>query len=153
MRAFFVLVALLSFSAACDRRLVGEGGSATAAADAQAAHPAVVLGQPVTSADRVSLSAIAKDPRQFEGRTFSTTGKVTAVCQEAGCWMDLTDDQAHAHVRMHGHSFFVPKSAAGRLARVQATLVPKRGAGHDDCEASQATQFDLDATGVELDSI
>ena len=111
---------------------------------------AVALGERITSPS-VPIADIARDPRRFEGQSFATSGKVTAVCQEAGCWMEIGDDSAQAHVRMHGHSFFVPKTAAGRIARVQATIVPQRGGGHDDCEGRGVTQLELDATGVELD--
>ena len=76
----------------------------------------------------VSLADIAKDPAKYKDQTFATTGKVTAVCQEMGCWMQLEDASGQAHVRMHGHHFFVPKTAPGHLARVQATLVPANGA-------------------------
>ncbi len=52
---------------------------------------------------------------------------------------------------MHGHAFFVPKTAPGHLARVQATLV-KSSTGSDDCEEGQAAaKVELDATGVEID--
>ncbi|HEY8040607.1 MAG TPA: DUF4920 domain-containing protein, partial [Polyangiaceae bacterium] len=84
----------------------------------------------------------------------ATTGKVTAVCQEMGCWMEIRDESGQAHVRMHGHTFFVPKTASGHLARVQATVV--KGAAQECDEEGPATgnaltKVELDATGVELD--
>ncbi|GAH33995.1 unnamed protein product, partial [marine sediment metagenome] len=44
-------------------------------------------------------------------------------CQHMGCWMEIKDDSGEAHIKMAGHSFFVPKTASGRKARVLATLV------------------------------
>ena len=66
--------------------------------------------------------------------------------------MELEDASGSAHVRMHGHTFFVPKTAPGHLARVQATLVKKPAGGADDCEEGKASaKVELDATGVEID--
>jgi hypothetical protein len=116
----------------------------------------LALGERITS-PLVPLSDVAAHPSQFESRTIATSGKVTAVCQEMGCWMELADAGGHAHVRMHGHNFFVPKTAAGHVARVQATIVKGKG-GEEDCdEAEKASsgqgmaKVELDATGVELD--
>ena len=49
-------------------------------------------------------------------------GKVTAVCQNRGCWMEIGDETKRAHIKMAGHSFFVPKTAFGHHAIVQGQL-------------------------------
>ena len=54
---------------------------------------------------------------------------------------------------MHGHTFFVPRTAAGHVARVQAVVL-KTGA--EECLDSPSpdpaiAKVELDATGVELD--
>lgn len=134
----------------CNRATTDTSASSAAPSAQPTTTAAVVLGQPITSTV-VPIADVAHDPHRFEGRSFATTGKVSAVCQEAGCWMEIGDEQTQAHVRMHGHSFFVPKTASGRVARVQATLVPKRPGASDSCEGSKVTQVELDATGVELD--
>jgi Domain of unknown function (DUF4920) len=112
----------------------------------------LLLGERI-QAPLVPLADIAKDPAKYANRTVATTGKVTAVCQEMGCWMEIRDEAGQAHVRMHGHDFFVPKTASGHVARVQATLV--KGSDEECAEkgpsgGSLAT-VELDATGVELD--
>src|SRR3954469_17009137 len=85
---------------------------------------ALHLGAPIeASAEKVSLTDVAKNPNAFVGKKFATTGTVTAVCQHMGCWMEIKDDSGEAHIKMAGHSFFVPKTASGRKARVLATLV------------------------------
>jgi hypothetical protein len=115
---------------------------------------AVRLGEPI-SAQEVSLADVARDPAHFTGRPFTTHGTVTSVCQEMGCWMEIKDAATGAHLRMHGHSFFVPKSSVGRRARVQATLVPsnapKACADEAECAPKDLALLQLDATGVELD--
>jgi len=130
---------------------------ATPAAAADPARPAgpMILGEKVTAAP-VALADVAKDPKAFEGKPLATTGTVTAVCQHMGCWMEIADASSQAHIRMHGHSFFIPKSASGRHARVQATIVPAEDAKEcdDDKKAGAAAalaKVELDATGVELD--
>jgi hypothetical protein len=146
--------------------------TATTAPAAPAAPDATTrLGAPIDpAAERVALADVAKEPSRFVGKTFTTSGTVTAVCQHMGCWMEIKDDASEAHIKMAGHAFFVPKSAAGRKARVQATLVQKEGAvecegqGHDKahgqgkgCRAEAEAQLgrplaklELVAQGVEL---
>ena len=76
----------------------------------------------------MALADLARNPGAWSVKTFATEGTVTAVCQHMGCWMELRgDDDApgqsgQAHVKMAGHRFFVPKTAAGHKARVLATL-------------------------------
>lgn len=77
-----------------------------------------------------------------------------AVCQSMGCWMEIQDENTQAHVRMHGHSFFVPRDISGHRAVVQGTLVAAHPPTECDEEAREATgrvaQVEIDATGVEV---
>ncbi len=118
------------------------------------------------SAQKVSLVDVAKNPDAFAGKTFATTGTVTAVCQHRGCWMEIKDDAGEAHIKMAGHAFFVPRSASGKKARVLATLVKSESEGscgdHQEgagkgCKAEAEAQLgrplaklELVARGVEL---
>ncbi len=95
-------------------------------------------------ASAVALGEVAKKPDQYVGKTFTTTGTVSAVCQHMGCWMEIKDDASAAHIKMAGHAFFVPKTASGRKARVLATLVKAdtpqaacEGEGHEEGMAAQ----------------
>ncbi len=134
----------------------------------------VRLGAAIDAAsEKIALGAVAKEPDRFVGKTFTTTGTVTAVCQHMGCWMEIKDDASEAHVKMAGHAFFVPKAASGRKARVLATLAeaaPSKqeceGQGHEKghkdgkgggCRAEAESQLgrplaklELVAQGVEL---
>jgi starvation-inducible outer membrane lipoprotein len=108
------------------------------------------FGQPITEATITPLERIAKEPTAWRGKTVTTTGKVVAVCQEQGCWMEIRDGAGDANVRMHAHSFFVPRTSHGKRARVQGTVVlVKDGRECEDMNATGAT-LQLDATGVEL---
>jgi hypothetical protein len=128
------------------------GGAAAPASPPSPPKGSLLLGERVT-APVVPLTEIARSPARFENQTIATSGKVTAVCQAMGCWMEIQDASGLAHVRMHGHSFFVPKTAAGHMARVQARVV---GGNAEECLDSpspqpQVAKIELDATGVELD--
>jgi Rieske Fe-S protein len=185
------LVSLLSLAglAACDTgpasKTMGPEPSAGPAPSAAPAKPREVpnqgpttnaptegvlrLGSAIdTKASAITLGEVAKTPDTYVGKTFTTTGTVTAVCQHMGCWMEIEDDASAAHIKMAGHAFFVPKSASGRKARVMATLVKAdapqaacEGRGHDGksggCRAEAENQLgrplaklELVAQGVEL---
>ena len=116
------------------------------------------LGAPISGdVPVVSLAALVTDPAAYKGKPFVTTGTVTSVCQEMGCWMEIKDDATEAHIKMAGEKFFVPKTSAGHKARVQGALVDAAG-GDVECndEASKqmgqkVAKLQLEATGVELD--
>jgi hypothetical protein len=119
-----------------------------------AAAPANKFGAPLGKSPVVPLADIVHDSSKYAKTTVKTEGKVTAVCQAAGCWMEISEANGNAHVRMSGHSFFVPKSASGRRAIVEGTVLPKPDNGECEQEALEATgktvKVELDATGVEL---
>jgi hypothetical protein len=116
--------------------------------------PANQFGAPLGKSPVVALSDIVRDSGKYARTTVQTEGKVTAICQAAGCWMEIADANGEAHIRMSGHSFFVPKSASGRRARVEGTVLPKPDNGECEQEALEATgktvKVELDATGIEL---
>jgi hypothetical protein len=109
------------------------------------------LGDAITITNETPIASIVASPTVFQGKAIVTEGTVKAVCQERGCWMTLTDDsQKTAMVRMHGHSFFVPKTSSGKRARVQGTIVLVRDQKECDESKGQMAEIELDATGVEL---
>ncbi len=115
------------------------------------------FGATITNAELTSLDSIAADPAKFANKTVKTEGIVTAVCQEMGCWMEIGDKSKLAHIKMAGHSFFVPKNASGRHAIVEGTVVDTPGAGgncmhegKDSCAGNALAKLQIQATGVEL---
>jgi hypothetical protein len=123
-----------------------------AASSAPPPKGTLVLGERI-SLPIVPLADIAKNPSRYEHALVATGGKVTAVCQEMGCWMELQDESGQAHVKMHGHAFFVPKTASGHIARVQAKVLSGAVEHCDESPPPPNTMahVELDATGVELD--
>lgn len=113
------------------------------------------FGTPITETSVTPLPTIFRESTTFVGKTVRTEGMVTAVCQKAGCWMQIADETGTAHIRMAGHSFFVPKDASGHRAVVQAKVLPSNEApqcsGGDSCgEAAKMARVELEATGVEF---
>lgn len=169
MRLFGISVVLLA-CAACNTSPPGQGAvkPEPAKTEAKPSEPKTAdpktapakLGAPISDGVTVALTDVAKNPAGYKDKTIITTGTVTAVCEHAGCWMEIEDDLGSAHVKMAGHAFAIPRSASGRKARVQARLLEagqKVEGHHDDCngEAEQQTgkplpKLQLVATGVEL---
>jgi hypothetical protein len=113
------------------------------------------FGQPIEpSVATVRLADLVATPSQYAARPIRVQGEVVAVCQEMGCWMEIRDNVTQAHIRMHGHSFFVPRDLRGHHAAVEATVVATHPPTDCDNEAraatGQAPQVELDATGVEV---
>jgi len=163
--ASLLLTALLS---ACAKEsptpAVTKDTTATPATPAPVVQKNLALGAPIPAGTpMVALSDVAKNPSAYDGKSITTTGTVTAVCQSMGCWMEIKDDSGQAHIKMAGHGFFVPKTASGHKAKVMATLASEPDScGEDDCKPKAApkgadgkdaklAKLQLVATGVELD--
>lgn len=113
------------------------------------------FGAEITEKTSTGIDALVREPAKYTSQTVRTEGVVSAVCQSMGCWMEIRDDAGQAHIKMAGHSFFVPKDASGHRAVVQGTVLsvttPK-----DECatEAEKQTgavaKVEIVATGVEF---
>ena len=133
----------------------GGGKSSVKQASAQGIQPLEKkkFGEPITEATTTPLPTIVKDPGQFSSKTIRTEGMVSAVCQSMGCWMQIADTSGKAHIKMAGHSFFVPKESSGHRAVVQGKVIganaPNACTG-DGCGNQEVTQVQIEATGVEF---
>jgi Domain of unknown function (DUF4920) len=145
---------VLLLAAACTKTASPDKTKPAAATTATANH----LGTPIPATTPVvALADVLKDPAAYKNKAFVTTGTVTSVCQEMGCWMEIKDGTSEAHIKMAGEKFSVPKTSSGHKARVQGMLVDVAG-GDSDCAEEAAKQtggpvakLQLEATGVELD--
>src|SRR5262245_19250072 len=150
----FVRCPFVALVLAAGPSAAGCESKAPAPSAAPAAPSSLKLGAAIRASEKVALASIAKDTAKYANSTVTTEGRVTAVCQAMGCWMEIADTAGEAHVRMSGHSFFIPKSAAGRRAVVRGTVLAKPDNGECEQEALEATgkpvKVELDATGVEL---
>ena len=104
----------------------------------------------------VSLGALVKDPTPYNGQIIETTGKVSQVCQAAGCWMELSDADSGERVRtpMAGHAFFLPKTVVGKEARVQGRVeliaLSEGMKKHIEAEGAQATSGKLSLSALSV---
>jgi hypothetical protein len=75
-----------------------------------------------------------------------------------GCWMEIADASGQAHIKMAGHSFYVPRDANGHRAVIQGKVMPagggegvcgaKDGCGQED--SAKMAKVEIEATGVEF---
>jgi hypothetical protein len=157
MRTFALI---LLAAAACNRAPASDKHADKPVATAEkpaATASANKVGDPISAtAPVVALADVMKNPDAYKGKSFVTSGTVTAVCQEMGCWMEIKDANSEAHIKMAGEKFSVPKTSAGHQARVQGTLVDVAGEDSDcaqeaaDQTGKQVAKIQLEATGVEL---
>ena len=82
------------------------------------------LGTPLTVKDPVSVGKIYAEPEKFLGKTVAVKGKITAVCQMMGCWMNLVDESSGKMIRvqMKEGEIVIPKQSAGKIAIAEGTL-------------------------------
>lgn len=116
------------------------------------------FGQPVSETKATALTDLVKEPGKFADQTVRTEGVVSAVCKSMGCWMEIADTSGQAHIKMAGHSFFVPREANGHRAVVQGKVMPaaadKGTCGPDDgCgqgSSAKMAKVEIEATGIEF---
>ncbi|MDP3276992.1 MAG: DUF4920 domain-containing protein [Deltaproteobacteria bacterium] len=103
---------------------------------------------------RKSLAEVLSNAEPHRTAPVRIEGQVVAVCEHMGCWMEVRDGRTQAHVRMHGHSFFLPRDVNGKRAVLVGTVVAAHPATECDQSAQSATgqvaQIEFDATGVEV---
>lgn len=114
-------------------------------------------GDPITATTETSLATIVSEPGKYANQEVKTAGVVKAVCQKAGCWMEIGDETSQAHIKMAGHKFFVPRTVSGKKAVIQGTV--KEGAPQNECGSKDAcggedngavAKVEIVATGVQF---
>ena len=103
-------------------------------------EPKLAVGAAVTVEQPVSLASLVESPESFAGETVRLEGTVKAVCQGAGCWVEVQDAQGSSFIaRSLDESILLPKDCAGRKIVVQGVVTalpqevkeePAEAAGH-----------------------
>ena len=164
--AFLSAIALSACARSADPEPTKEPAKSETGANAEASKPSGAtaakdlkplaekkFGAEITEKTSTPLNDIMKEPAKFTAKTVRTEGVVSAVCKEMGCWMEIKDAAGQAHIKMAGHSFFVPKDADGHRAVVQAKVI---NADKDHCteeaeaQTGQVAKVQLEASGVEF---
>jgi glucose/arabinose dehydrogenase len=123
-------------------------------------------GKPFEKKDVVSVSDIVKDATPFLDKNIQMEGKISAVCQKKGCWMEITDEASKQKVRIFvdksegAYKFTVPTDSSGKIAIAQGFLkqveLSPADAAHMAEESNQPAptgptkELQLIATGVML---
>jgi hypothetical protein len=82
------------------------------------------LGQPLKLSEPVPVAEIGRNPQKFSGKIVQVRGKVTEICEMAGCWMNLVDPAGNASIRIkvNDGDIVFPKTAIGKIALAEGTL-------------------------------
>lgn len=75
------------------------------------------LGKPLALKEATPLATLLAHPDDFVGKAVQVKGKVTAVCQMMGCWLDLANDQGQkVHLQVADGEIVFPKDSVGKTA-------------------------------------
>lgn len=91
--------------------------------------PGERIGEPVEPRSIVHYAAVDADPPAFLGKTLLVEAKVVAVCQSAGCWMQIEDGGHTAMVKWFtecGGKYAFPKDLAGKRVLIQGAYSAKK---------------------------
>jgi hypothetical protein len=77
----------------------------------------IKLGKPLTGKAPIPLATLVAHADDYAGKTVQVQGKITAVCQMMGCWMELTNDAGQrVKISVEDGVIVFPKDAAGKVA-------------------------------------
>jgi hypothetical protein len=82
------------------------------------------LGKPLTLKESMNVGTVVSTPEPLVGKTVQVKGKVTEVCEMAGCWAALVDPETSQMIRVkvNDGDIVFPKEAVGKLAIAEGTL-------------------------------
>jgi uncharacterized protein DUF4920 len=119
------------------------------------ADSVIKRGAPVPSRTAETAAEVATRPDRFGADTFVVEGMVEKVCQEMGCWLQLTGAPGTPGVRIttHAQNFFVPFSVAGMRARAVGVVKVReltKGQADHMVEEGITLKRNADGTAVEV---
>ena len=82
------------------------------------------LGKPLTLKEAMPVADLTAQADKLVGTIVQVKGKVTAVCQMMGCWMQIVDPKTNDGIRIKvkdGEITF-PKTAVGKMAVAEGKL-------------------------------
>jgi hypothetical protein len=138
--------------------------TAKATDTATSSEDVVKRGAALSSTETVRAAQVMENPKSFEGKNLTVEGKIARVCQEKGCWMELTEKEGDPGMRItfKDYAFFVPTDSQGKKVKAEGKLelkvMPKEQVEHLVGEGSKlkvnpdgtANTVSLVASGVEV---
>ena len=85
-------------------------------------------GEPLEDKPALSYAVVSTAPADYYEQTLHVTANVVAVCQKAGCWMQIEDGGRTAMVRWEsgcGGQYTFPADAVGKRVMIQGSFYPK----------------------------
>ncbi len=70
------------------------------------------FGKPLEGWPKTSLESVLASPQN--GERVRLEGRISKVCQQKGCWLELKEGERSVLVTFEGYSFFIPKASAGQ---------------------------------------
>ena len=130
----FVPLVLLGAGVAVPARAAE--GATTAAASIP---PGRDFGATLTLAELSQLEDVVAHPEKYADRDVLLRGRISDVCQKRGCWVVLSEGDAHVRIGFKDYGFFVPKDCSGSQAyvegRVQVKTLSEEEARHYESES------------------
>jgi len=81
------------------------------------------LGKPLAAETPISLATLLAHSETYVGKTVQVKGKITAVCQEMGCWLELVNDAGQKiRVKVNDGEIEFPKDSAGKTVIAEGTF-------------------------------
>ena len=80
------------------------------------------FGKGLTLTEATPLATLLNTPDDYVGKMVQVKGKVTEVCQMAGCWMALADDGKLLRIKVNDGDIVFPKEAVGKMAVAEGKL-------------------------------
>jgi len=120
MKKYLLPLVALAFLASCGETEKKENGAETPKTESAVAKAPQFFGEKITEEGAVpmdSLKAMMGDKTELNCKL---SGKIDAVCQKKGCWMELkgTAEGSKLRVTFKDYAFFMPKDGAGLTAIV-----------------------------------
>ncbi|CAN5537721.1 hypothetical protein BH10BAC5_BH10BAC5_05640 [soil metagenome] len=100
----------------------------------------------------IEISEVAANPEKYKGQEITLKGTVGDVCQNAGCWMVLTDGKNDIRI-FTNHDFFLPTNCFDKnvilSGKFDVADVSEEDARHYAEESDRARTKSIDIIGVQ----
>ena len=81
------------------------------------------LGKELTLKDKTDISEIINNPDNYIGKKVLVEGEILAVCQNAGCWMEVANKKGDKiRVKVKDGEIIFPKEGLGKTAIVEGEV-------------------------------
>lgn len=80
------------------------------------------LGKPLTLDKPMTVADVMANPSSLAGKMVQVKGKISEVCQMAGCWMSLVDGENILRIKVNDGDIVFPKESVGKMAIAEGKL-------------------------------